>query len=53
MIDTVKHNPEHMRQAVYGLARHKLQEQFTCANEKDIKLTRQTLEAATGGVKRR
>jgi hypothetical protein len=38
MIDTVKNSPEHMRQAVYDLARYKLQEQFTHADAKDIKI---------------
>ncbi|WP_426434882.1 hypothetical protein [Bradyrhizobium genosp. P] len=50
MIDTVKHNPDDLRQAVYDLARYKLQEQFTCADEKDIERTQQALEAAIRGV---
>src|SRR3979409_1555805 len=50
MIDTVKDSPEHMRQAVYDLARYKLQEQFTHADAKDIKRTQQALEAAIRGV---
>jgi len=50
MIETVKDSPEHMRQAVYDLARYKLQEQFTYADTKDIKRTQQALEAAIRGV---
>lgn len=50
MIDTVTNSPEHMRQAVYDLARYKLQEQFTHADAKDIKRTQQALESAIRGV---
>jgi hypothetical protein len=50
MIDTVKDSPEHMRQAVYDLARYKLQEQFTHADAKNIKRTQQALENAIRGV---
>ncbi|WGS18259.1 MULTISPECIES: hypothetical protein [unclassified Bradyrhizobium] len=50
MIDTVEHSPEHLRQAVYDLARYKLREQFTSADEKDITQTQQALEAAIRGV---
>jgi hypothetical protein len=50
MIDTVKNSPEDMRQAIYDLARYKLQEQFTHADAKDIKRTQQALEAAIRGV---
>ncbi|WP_407165400.1 hypothetical protein [Bradyrhizobium sp. ORS 111] len=50
MIDTVEHSPEHLRQAVYDLARYKLREQFTSANETDIKQAQQALEAAIRGV---
>src|SRR5260221_394513 len=50
MIDTVKNSPEHLRQAVYDLARYKLQEQFTYADAKNIKRTQQALEAAILGV---
>jgi hypothetical protein len=50
MIDTVRNSPEHMRQAVYDLARYKLQEQFTHADAKDIKRTQQALETAIWGV---
>lgn len=50
MIDTVRNNPEDMRQAVYDLARYKLQEQFTYADTKDIRLSQQALENAIRGV---
>ena len=50
MIDTVQNSPEHMRQAVYDLARYKLQEQFTHADAKNIMRTQQALEAAIRGV---
>jgi len=46
MIDSVKNSPEHMRQAVYDLARYKLQEQFIYADAKDIRRTKQALETA-------
>ena len=50
MIDSVKNSPEDMRQAVYDLARYKLQEQFTDADAKDIGRTQQALETAIRGV---
>jgi hypothetical protein len=50
MINTMQNSPEHMRQAVYDLARYKLQEQFTHAEAKDIRRTQQALEAAIRGV---
>ena len=50
MIDTVKNDPEHMRHAVYELARYKLQEQFTHLDAKDVRRTRQELESAICGV---
>lgn len=50
MIDTIKNSPEDMRQAVYDLARYKLQEQFTYAEAKDIQRTLQALETAIRGV---
>jgi hypothetical protein len=49
MIETVQNSPEHMRQAVYDLARYKLQEQFTHADA-DIGRTQQALETAIRGV---
>jgi hypothetical protein len=39
-----------MRQAIYDLARYKLQEQFTYADAKDIRRTQQALESAIRGV---
>src|ERR1700754_244380 len=50
MIETVKNNPEHMRQTVYDLARYKLQEQFTYADARDIRRTQQAPEPATRGL---
>lgn len=50
MIDTVNNSPEHMRQIVYDLARYKLEEQFTLADAKDVKRSKQALEAAIRGV---
>jgi hypothetical protein len=50
MIDTVTNSPDDMRQAVYDLARYKLQEQFTHADVKDIKRTLEALETAIRGV---
>jgi len=50
LIDSVRNNPDDMRQAIYDLARYKLQEQFTYADTKDIKQTQQALESAIRGV---
>ena len=50
MIDTVEHSPEHLRQAVYDLARYKLREQITSTDEEDIKRSQLALEAAIRGV---
>lgn len=50
MIETVDQSPEHLRQAIYDLARYKLQEQFTHADAKHIKRARQALETAISGV---
>ena len=50
MIDTVEHNPDHLRQAVYDLARYKLREQFTSADEEGIERMQLALEAAIRGV---
>jgi hypothetical protein len=50
MIETVQNSPEHMRQAVYDLARYKLQEEFTHAGAKDIRPTPQAFEIAIRGV---
>jgi hypothetical protein len=50
MIDSVRTSPEHMRQAVYDLARYKLLEQFTYADVKNITRTQEALETAIRGV---
>ena len=50
MIDTVNNSPEHMRQAVYDLARYKLMEQFTDADATNIQRAQQALETAIRGV---
>ena len=50
MIDTVNNSPEHMRQAVYDLARYKLTEQFTDADATNIQRAQQALETAIRGV---
>lgn len=50
MVETVKTHPEHMRQVVYDLARYKLEEQFTHADAKDAKRSKQALETAIRGV---
>jgi hypothetical protein len=50
MIDSVRNNPADMRQAIYDLARYKLQEQFTYADAANIGRTEQALENAIRGV---
>lgn len=50
MLETVKTHPEHMRQLVYDLARYKLQEQFTHTDAKEVRRSKQALEAAIRGV---
>jgi hypothetical protein len=50
MIDSVRTSPEHMRRAVYDLARYKLLEQFTHADVKNIRRTQEALETAIRGV---
>jgi hypothetical protein len=50
MIDSVRNSPADMRQAIYDLARYKLQDQFTYADVKNIKRTQQALENAIRGV---
>lgn len=52
MIDTVNGSPQDMRQAVYDLARYKLQEQFTHADVTDVKRAQHALEAAIRGVEK-
>jgi hypothetical protein len=50
MIDSLKNNPEDMRQAIYELARHKLQEQFPDVSAEEKDRTQQALETAIRGV---
>jgi hypothetical protein len=50
MIDSVRDSPADMRQAIYDLARYKLQDQFTYADAKNVKQTQQALENAIRGV---
>ncbi len=50
MIDSVKNSPDDLRQAIYDLARYKLQEQFTHADSENIERTTQALETAIRGV---
>lgn len=50
ILETVKGDPEYMRQVVYDLARHKLQEQFTHADAADVRRMQSALEAAINGV---
>jgi hypothetical protein len=50
MIDSVKHDPEQLRGAIYELARHKLEEQFTHADASEIRQTKNALEVAIQGV---
>ncbi|MGY4502565.1 hypothetical protein ACVWYH_006522 [Bradyrhizobium sp. GM24.11] len=50
IIETLKADPELMRQAVYDLARHKLQEQLVDSNPTDTKCAERALEAAIHGV---
>ena len=50
MIDSLQNNPEDMRQAIYELARHKLQDQLPDVTGKEKERTRQALETAIRGV---
>lgn len=50
MIDSLKNNPEDVRQAIYELARYKLQEQFPSVNAEEKVRTQQALETAIRGV---
>lgn len=50
ILETAKNDPEYMRQVVYDLARHKLQEQFTHADAADVRRLQSALEAAINGV---
>jgi hypothetical protein len=50
IIETVKADPELMRQAVYDLARHRLQEQLVDSNPTDAQRAERALETAIHGV---
>jgi hypothetical protein len=50
IIETVKADPELMRQAVYDLARHKLHEQLVDSNPTDTQRAKRALETAIHGV---
>jgi hypothetical protein len=50
MIDSVKHDPVQLREAIYELARHKLEEQFMDADAGEIQRTKNALEVAIRGV---
>jgi hypothetical protein len=50
MIDSLKNNPDDMRQAIYELARYKLQEQLPTTNAEAKERTQQALEIAIRGV---
>jgi hypothetical protein len=50
MIDSLKNNPGDVRQAIYELARYKLQEQFPGVNAEEKVRTQQALETAIRGV---
>jgi hypothetical protein len=50
MIETVNNSPEHMRQAVYDLARYKLREQFTHSDVRNVGRAEKALEVAIRGV---
>jgi hypothetical protein len=50
MIDSVRQDPQHLRQTVYELARLKLQEQFTEESPGDMRSISNALETAIQGV---
>ena len=50
MIDSLKNNPEDMRQIIYDLARYKLREQLPHANAEEKERTQRALEIAIRGV---
>src|SRR5437899_1438830 len=50
MIETIKGDPEHMRQVIYDLARYKLQEQSAERDVTEIRQAERALEAAIRGV---
>lgn len=50
MIDSVQNDPEHLRQTIYELARHKLEEQFASESRGDLWQLSRALETAIQGV---
>lgn len=50
IIDSVENDPEHLRAAVYELARHKLKEQFGSEEAVDMRQLSNSLEIAIQGV---
>ena len=50
MIESVKNDPEHLRQTVYELARHKLQEQLASESGGERRQLSRALETAIHGV---
>jgi hypothetical protein len=50
MITSVNGDPEQLRQAIYDLARHKLDEQFTSEDVQNVDRTKTALERAIRGV---
>lgn len=50
MIDSIKNDPEHLRQTVYELARHKLEEQLASEGSHDQRKLSKALETAILGV---
>ena len=51
MIDSLKDNPEDTRQAIYELARYKLQEQLPDVTDKDKKRTQQAWKPLSVALK--
>jgi len=50
MIDSIQNDPEHLRQTVYQLARHKLEEQLANEGRRDQRKMSKALETAILGV---
>ena len=50
MIESVKNDPKDLRQAIYELARYKLQDQFGHGDAANVRRTQQALEHAIRGV---
>lgn len=50
MIDSIQNDPEHLRQTVYQLARHKLEEQLASEGRRDRRKMSKALETAILGV---